>query len=374
VSLSGAKPLITTVIPTYRRPRLLRRAIMSVLAQSYPHFQVCVYDNASGDDTEDVVRELAAFDTRVKYFRHPQNIGAMPNFTFGMSRVETPFFSLLSDDDVLLPGFFEKAVEALDRYPDAIFSALATIQTDETGRVTLVPLANWDDGVYRPPNGLLTMLEKGHPEWTAILFRRDVLEKVGTLDLEAGAPADLDYELRIAARWPIVISTEPGAIFVTHSGSVSATARLENVWPAWQKIDANVQREESIPHESRLRAHEQIMRNFQQRYLALGGLSYVINKDWEQAEHACRILRDGYNRRVQAMALRCFAHLAKRSPVVHKFLAALNALRKSVRPLLKRQVDPRYARYAEFLKMGEQTSSPKPHEDRPAPWPAQQNS
>jgi len=374
VSLSDAKPLITTAIPTYRRPRLLRRAIMSVLAQSYPHFQVCVYDNASGDDTENVVRELAAVDGRVKYFCHPQNIGAMPNFTFGMSRVETPFFSLLSDDDVLLPEFFEKALEGFAQNPEAIFSALATIHTDEAGRVTLVPLADWNDGVYRPPDGLLTMLEKGHPEWTAILFRRDVLEKVGTLDPETGAPADLDYELRIAARWPIVISREPGAIFVAHSASVSAATRLENAWPAWQKINTNIQQEESIPRESRLRAHEQILRNFQQRFLALGGLSYVVNKDWKQAEHASRILRDGYNRYFQAVSLRCFTQVAKHWPLAHKLLESLNAVRKSVRPLLTPQVDPKYARCAEFLKISEETSSPKARPDRQAPWPAQQNS
>jgi glycosyltransferase involved in cell wall biosynthesis len=53
------KPLITTIIPTYRRPKLLRRAIKSVLNQTYLHFQVCVYDNASGDETAEVVSELA---------------------------------------------------------------------------------------------------------------------------------------------------------------------------------------------------------------------------------------------------------------------------------------------------------------------------
>ena len=48
------QPLITTVIPTYRRPALLAQAIRSVLTQTYPHFLVCVYDNASADETADV--------------------------------------------------------------------------------------------------------------------------------------------------------------------------------------------------------------------------------------------------------------------------------------------------------------------------------
>ena len=45
------QPLITTIIPTYQRPQLLRCAIQSVLDQTYANFQVCVYDNASGDET-----------------------------------------------------------------------------------------------------------------------------------------------------------------------------------------------------------------------------------------------------------------------------------------------------------------------------------
>ena len=70
-SISSA-PLITTIIPTYRRPKLLQRAIRSVLNQTYPHFQVCIYDNASGDDTAAVVAEIAKGDPRVKYHCHPK--------------------------------------------------------------------------------------------------------------------------------------------------------------------------------------------------------------------------------------------------------------------------------------------------------------
>ena len=102
---SGAfKPLITTIIPTYRRPKLLKRAIKSVLNQTYPHFQVCVYDNASEDETAEVVAEFAKKDPRVKYHCHPENIGAIKNFKYGLERVGTEYFSILLDDDLLLPN------------------------------------------------------------------------------------------------------------------------------------------------------------------------------------------------------------------------------------------------------------------------------
>lgn len=357
--MPDSKLLITTVIPTYRRPSLLRRAVMSVLAQSYPHFQVCVYDNASGDETGNIVRDLAAADSRVKYFCHPQNIGAMPNFLFGMERVQTPFFSLLSDDDVLLPGFFQKALEGFHKHPEAMFSALATIHADADGHVTSVPLLAWKEGFYPPPEGFVTMSEKEHPEWTAILFRRQVLERVGTLDLEAGAPSDFDYELRVAAKWPIVISTEPGAIFVTHAGSVSSAARVETSWLAWQKVAANIMAQETIPAALRLQAQRQFFHKFRKRYLALGGLNYVIREDWAQAEQAARILRDGYHHKFRAFLLQLTSRAAQRSSSLLGLLKALNSARKFLRALVSRPDDPEYALYARFLNPGDEQVGPR---------------
>lgn len=352
--MPDSKPFITTVIPTYRRPTLLRRAVMSVLGQTYPHFQVCVYDNASGDETEHVVRDLAAADSRVKYFRHPQNIGALPNFVFGMGRVETPFFSLLSDDDVLLPEFFEKALAGFDKHPPAMFSALATIHADGDGQVTSVPLLAWEDGIYLPPQGLVMMLERQHPEWTAILFRREVLESVGTLDLETGAPSDFDYELRIAARWPIAISREPGAIWISHEDSISSTARVEPAWIAWQKVAANIMAQEALPANLRVQAQRQLLSNFRKRFLALDGLAYVIKQDWTQAEHAARILRDGYHQRSKALLLQFTSRAVQRFPFLLGLLTALNSARKAVRSLVSPRVDPDYARYAALLKHGDE--------------------
>ncbi len=63
---NNGRPLITTVIPTYRRPKLLQRAIKSVLNQTYPHFQVCVYDNASGDETAGVAAPTIRQKMRAK--------------------------------------------------------------------------------------------------------------------------------------------------------------------------------------------------------------------------------------------------------------------------------------------------------------------
>src|SRR5215216_5733824 len=97
------EPLITTILPTFRRPTLLKRAVLSALNQSFPDFTVQILDNASGDETEDVARSLMRQDSRIRYARQPQNIGAVGNIISGIEGVQTRYFNILCDDDALMP-------------------------------------------------------------------------------------------------------------------------------------------------------------------------------------------------------------------------------------------------------------------------------
>jgi glycosyltransferase involved in cell wall biosynthesis len=215
------KPQITTLIPTYRRPQLLQRAIATVLRQTFSAFTVRVFDNGSNDETENVVAEIASRDPRVQYHRHPENIGMYPNFAFAMSTVETPFFNLLSDDDGVLPGFYQLAIEGFQEHQDAMAFMGLTIDCDPEGRPLGSAMRAWREGYFAPPHGAMAMLLHGHPEWTSVMFRREVLESVGGLDVDVGLAADLDFELRVALRHPVVASTKPCAVFVGHPWSTS---------------------------------------------------------------------------------------------------------------------------------------------------------
>jgi len=350
VGPANSHPLITTIIPTYRRPRLLRRAIGSVLAQTYPHLQVCIYDNASGDETPAVVDEMARSDSRLKYHCHPENIAPLKNFIHGMERVETPFFSILSDDDVLLPGFYQTALAGFEKYPEAMFSALATLQMDEKGRISGAPVLNWRPGLYRPPEGLLAMLKYRHPEWTAILFRREVLEEVGRLDEEVGGPSDLDFELRCAARFPLVIFREPGGIYVLHPNSVCALSGFDFAWPGWLKMIRNLVEDERIPAEVRNYA-SQVLRERLKKELLLGGLRSVVRRNWEDAHKAAEVLSDYYDSKSTAFFVRNVARLCEYFPPAQYCSLFLNAARKLLRRYRNRRLQKTLGGYARLLEL-----------------------
>ena len=94
-------PRVTVGIPTYNRSGMLRGAIESVLSQTFTNLRLVVSDNASEDDTPDVVRSFD--DERIEYVRAAHNIGPAGNFRRLLELADTEYLVLLPDDDLLYP-------------------------------------------------------------------------------------------------------------------------------------------------------------------------------------------------------------------------------------------------------------------------------
>jgi hypothetical protein len=272
------------------------------MRQTYSDFRVCVYDNASGDETQAVVSEAAAGDPRVVYYRHAENIGGAGNFLFGMKRIDTPYFSFLSDDDVVLPHFFESAMAGFERCPAALMSAASTVEVSADGALRYVPLALWErEGAYDPPAGAFAMLDNRHPTWTAILFRREALERVGFLDPDVGPPSDLDYELRVAVRFPIVVSFRPCGAYVSHpeSGSVRETASVAD---GFARMCANLESDGRIDAATRARLTGRLRRQLRLKLIEIWVKS-LVRADDAAALEAATSMRDRHGPRLLGMLL-----------------------------------------------------------------------
>jgi glycosyltransferase involved in cell wall biosynthesis len=324
------KPLITTVIPTFRRPQLLKRAILSVLRQTYPNFKICVYDNASGDSTASVVAELAALDSRVEYHCHSENVGAFDNFQFGIKRVDTQYFSLLSDDDFLLPDFYETALNGFVSYPQAMFSATDVIHVGKHGNILGTPLEKWTPGLYTPPDGLMAVLEHGHSEWTGILFRKTVLEVIGLLDRDTYFYSDVDYTLRIAARCSFVISKRPCAVFDQSLVHERMPNPFELNWKGVSKMISNIADDEAIKDEVRTLTKNIIFSRFEGE-LFKSGLVYISRRHPAETRKVAIVLRDEFGSWVRYMTLLALLNLCKYIPFFRGGFDAIVAIRRYLR-------------------------------------------
>lgn len=345
---SGLKPQITTIIPTFRRSKMLQRAIRSVLNQTYPNFRVCVYDNASGDETRSVVEEFAKTDARVVYHCHPENIGARRNFIYGAERVRTLFFSFLSDDDVLLPEFYATALAGFQRHPEAMVSATPTITVDCNGKAVRAPLLTWEPGLHRPPHGMMRMLKNGHPEWTGVLFRTELLERIGPPDPEVGNPFDLDFELRAAARFPVIVDLRPGALFLTHKNSAAVSSGPAVWFEGWGKVIRNVRADECLSHKMRSEAVRLVSRRLQGQ-LFRAGVGAVTSGHWTEADDVVRCLSHFGRPGARLLVLRLLEGACRRWPMPRHLMLASRSVFRRLEVQRTGGLQTRLASYVRYL-------------------------
>lgn len=112
-------PRISIGVPVYNGEPLVCEAVGSLLVQTYRNFELIISDNASTDRTEELCRQFAEADARVRYVRQPKNIGGMPNFEFLLNEARAPYFMWAAHDDRWLPSYLESMVRVLDENPQA---------------------------------------------------------------------------------------------------------------------------------------------------------------------------------------------------------------------------------------------------------------
>ena len=215
-------PLITAIIPTYKRPQLLKRAVRSALRQTYKHFIILIADNASGPETTAVIEELMREDPRVTFMRHATNIGAVANFQAALMATKTPYVCFLPDDDFFSPFFFEETLQPFDCHHDLAFcgGGGALFYQDYSTRPVPAPPPS---GYYPPPEGLFAYLRSSFAlAFSSILFKTDVLKAFGGFDTRIRNGADEYLISHCAARHSVYLLTgRPFCFGFQHAGSIS---------------------------------------------------------------------------------------------------------------------------------------------------------
>lgn len=111
-------PKVTIIIPTYNRSHLIKRAIDSILNQTYANFQILVFDDSRDDKTKDVVKQIN--DKRIKYVKDDQKrpLPAARNESIKIVDEESKYIAFLDDDDEFLPKFLERTIAVLEQKPE----------------------------------------------------------------------------------------------------------------------------------------------------------------------------------------------------------------------------------------------------------------
>ena len=117
-----SSPRVSIGLPVYNGKELIRRALESLRGQTYQDYELVISDNLSTDGTSKICQEYANNDSRIRYIRQSENIGAMPNFHFVLAEARGKYFMWAAHDDLWEPEFVEENVKPLDNNDDVICS------------------------------------------------------------------------------------------------------------------------------------------------------------------------------------------------------------------------------------------------------------
>ena len=201
--------------------RSVRRAIVSVLAQTYPNIEFVVQDGASTDGTLDI---LKSYGDRIKLRSEPDS-SPTEAFWRAIGRCTGEILGSCLADEELLPDAVERAVRAFEAEPEVGATTGDALVTDIDGNIT----GSWTSG----PFNLVDYLTVDYsPYLVSSFFRASALNDIG-LKTQSWSPIAVEFDLwcRLATSTRIKYLPGPFAKYASHPGQMSSTSNnvLEHV-------------------------------------------------------------------------------------------------------------------------------------------------
>ena len=217
--------LVSICIPTYLGAAFLAATIESVLRQSCADFEVWVVDDASPDETFDVV---AAFnDRRIRYVRNERNLGPIANWNRCLELARGKYYKLLPQDDLLEPGSLAEQVAILEADRDEaialVFGSRLVIDHRDRSyfnrglrgmRAGIIGGRALIRRCIRAGSNLIGEPGNG-------LIRRSIVERVGQYDARHPYLVDLDYWFRVLMHGDAYYTARRSSRFRISQGSWS---------------------------------------------------------------------------------------------------------------------------------------------------------
>ena len=212
-------PLVSILTPVYKGEHFISNAIESVLAQTYPNFELLIVNDGSPDESADVIRPYLV-DPRIRYFEQP-NAGVAAARNCALAHASGKYVGFLDQDDLWLKDKLAFQVEFMEAHPDVALVHTFQEYVDESGGEVDTDFIN-----VEPVSGncFPQLFEKNRIAVLTVLVRRAAILEVGGLNSHAARADDYELWLQISLRYPIGFLDKVVARYRVHNANASHDA------------------------------------------------------------------------------------------------------------------------------------------------------
>jgi glycosyltransferase involved in cell wall biosynthesis len=203
--------LVSVVIPTHNRLSLLKDAIATVRAQSWPNWEIIIVNDNSTDATASFLKSESEIDQRIKFINNSKSLGGAGSRNAGLEFALGPYISFLDDDDLWAPDKMEIQVNLLKARKDASAVSCSFSEEYPSGKkkVRLVqPLTSDQEILKSNKLGGASMC----------LALKSTLDEVGGFDSRLRSGQDWDLWIKLNRKGPILVCADPLVRHLFHEG------------------------------------------------------------------------------------------------------------------------------------------------------------
>jgi glycosyltransferase involved in cell wall biosynthesis len=227
-------PLITLITTFHNRERYLGKAIESVLAQTYPNFELLLWDDGSTDASLAIAQNYCKKDPRIQLFPNPHQ-GRALSLQAAHTQAKGAYLGWVDSDDLLAPNALAETVQILEQHPEIGLVYTNHLDIDATGDIK--GLGQRCQIPYSPQRILIDFMT-----FHFRLFRREVFERAGGIDTSFPAAIDYDLCLRMCEITQVFHLAQPLYFYRVHRNSISGHQRLMQVYYASVAIQRAIER------------------------------------------------------------------------------------------------------------------------------------
>lgn len=203
-------PKVSVIIPTHNRPQLIGRAINSVLVQTFKDFEILVVDDASTDNTRQVVKQIK--DERIILISHQENKGGSAARNTGIKMARGEYIAFLDDDDEWIPTKLEKQMRFFERCRRNVGLIYSWAKIIDEGKDLFVKAQPKVRGKF-----LREILNRSFLPSPTVMVKKLCFCSIGLFDENFTSCQDREMWTRIATRYQVEVLPEYLAMTHKHS-------------------------------------------------------------------------------------------------------------------------------------------------------------
>lgn len=195
----------SVVIPAYNYGHFIGACLESVINQTYANWECLVVDDASTDNTSDVVKSYCAKDSRISYYRLTNNNGPSLSRNYALDRITGDYILFLDADDLIAPQKLQQAAEVFTAQSvDFMFTNYAFFKEAATARYNMRRLSDeFGSGIIRSEDVRNKLVHENPFVISCIISKKECLESVGNFDSHLNYNEDWDLWLRTSFKNPV---------------------------------------------------------------------------------------------------------------------------------------------------------------------------